>query len=675
MKQAPPGSNALIHESSPYLLQHAGDPVHWHPWGKATLELAARADKPLLVSIGYHACHWCHVMQHESFHDREVAEIMNRYFICVKVDREERPDVDQHFMTALRLMGLPGGWPLHCTALPSGEPFWGGTYFPKETWKALLTEIADYYSTHREQLALHARNLSGGIRDSLQISAGEPRTTLSPDMVRAALERWKHLFDLTSGGHKGAPKFPMPVNLHYLLQYAAVTKEQELLDFVTLTLRRMAMGGIYDQIAGGFARYSVDDQWKVPHYEKMLYDNAQLLSLYAQAFAATGEEAFREVVYGTANFLTEEFRLPDGAFCSSLDADSEGEEGKYYLWSRTELETLLGHDFTLFAHYYGIRETEAVEKTRYLLHRRETDRRFSENHGLTVGDLQKRKEQWNKLLREARRLRVPPAPDDKTIVSWCGLAITGFCRAANACGEPRFAEEAARTARFIAARAVQNDGSLLHTWKKGKPGTGGFLEDYAFVTEGLIHLFSTTGDEAWITLAERLTRYTIRHFLDETAALFRFSPVRSTDMPDSGFPVEDNVIPSPNSVMGANLFLMGRILGKPEYEDLAKKMAEKMTGRFTSLPWAHANWGRLAMLLDGRFSEIVLTGPEAETQAQQFHRLFRPRALVVFGKAPSELPLLKNRFAGDKTLVYLCQNGQCGLPSDQPGEIASGLAP
>jgi uncharacterized protein YyaL (SSP411 family) len=414
-------TNDLIHETSPYLLQHAHNPVNWHAWNDETLELAKKENKLILISVGYAACHWCHVMEHESFENDSVAKIMNENFINIKIDREERPDIDQVYMTAVQLMTGSGGWPLNCVALPDGRPFWGGTYFPKDQWINTLTKIAELYKSNPEKVTEYAENLTKGVQESELVTFNTSKAEFSKENITTAVNIWKQNFDHDLGGINKAPKFPMPNNYSFLLRHAQQTKDTELNRYTLNTLDKMALGGIFDQVGGGFARYSTDKKWHIPHFEKMLYDNAQLVSLYSDAYLVTKNELYKETVIRTLKFVERELTNKEGAFYSSLDADStskEGhlEEGAFYVWSENELKALIKKDYELFAKYYNINEYGYWEKDTYNLIRKVDDITFSKENNIATEVLKNKVTQWQKTLLKERSKRNKPRLDDKTLL-------------------------------------------------------------------------------------------------------------------------------------------------------------------------------------------------------------------------------------------------------------------
>ncbi len=659
-------TNQLINSTSPYLLQHAHNPVNWNPWSEDIVEQAKNEDKLLLVSIGYAACHWCHVMEHESFEDEQVAAKMNANFICVKVDREERPDVDHYYMTAVQLMQQQGGWPLNVIALPDGRPIWGGTYFPKATWIKNLQAISGFFRQNRSQTIDYAEQLQRGIEQTSLIVQPGKDLEIDFSVAEKAILNWKKTFDMENGGRIGAPKFPMPVNLDFLLYYGYLSSDEMVLKYVETTLLKMARGGIYDQIGGGFARYSVDEIWKVPHFEKMLYDNGQLLSLYSKGFQQFGINEFKTVVYETVDFIERELMDESGAFYSSLDADSEGEEGKFYVWNASELKEILKEDFELFSLYLNVGKKGFWEKGQSILLRDTSDEIFAENHSLTLDQLQKKVANWKKILLEARSERVRPGLDDKTLISWNALVIQGLIDANIAFKEKRFLNLAIKNATFITEKILQPDGQLFHSWKQGKSSIKGFMEDYALTIQSFVSLFEVTGDEQWLYFSEKLTDYCFDHFHDEVTGLFYFTEKSTGTIVTNHFQNEDNVIPSANSVMANNFHKLYLILGKPEYLVIARKMLQSIVHQFPKYPMAFANWGKLMLKITKPYYEVAVLGSNADEVLKEMQTGFRPNVLWVFTNSEKNIPILKNRLISGRTMIYVCTDGICKLPVENP---------
>ncbi len=656
-------TNELINSTSPYLLQHAHNPVNWIPWSEKAIEQAKTQDKLILISIGYSACHWCHVMEHESFENLEVARVMNENFVCIKVDREERPDVDNYYMTAIQLMQQQGGWPLNVIALPDGRPVWGGTYFPKELWMKNLGAINDYYNNHRIQTEDYAERLQQGIIQSSLVVPIDKEIDFDSEIIYLGVSNWKEKFDFENGGRLGAPKFPMPVNIDFLMYYAFIRKDKTTLEFIELTLKKMARGGIYDQIGGGFARYSVDEKWKVPHFEKMLYDNAQLLNTYSNGFQFFQKEEFKEVVYDTVEFLERELLDRSGAFYSSLDADSEGEEGKYYVWTEKELKTALKSDFDLFAKYFNINRKGYWEDGNYILLRDEAIDVFAQKNKLSQHQLELKIKTWKKELLKKRSGRIRPGLDDKTLTSWNALTVTGLVNAFKTFRKDKFLKLALNNAVFLRENLIKENGNLFHTWKNGVASVGGFLEDYALVIEAFLMLFENTGDKEWLHQADKLTQYVIQFFYDTESGLFYFSPKKNKTVVVNHFQKEDNVIPAANSVMGHNLHKLHLILGNPDYKKMVFKILQHIIPDFSKYPMAYANWGSLMLKITEQYYEIAVLGVKAnEIIVELQQKGYKPNVLWAFSKKGSEIPILKDRLVNDKTLIYVCKDTKCDLP-------------
>ncbi|MFI5140568.1 MAG: thioredoxin domain-containing protein, partial [Sphingobacteriales bacterium] len=461
--------NHLANSTSPYLLQHAGNPVNWYPWGPEALQKAKNENKLILVSIGYSACHWCHVMEHESFEDEKVAAVMNEYFVCIKVDREERPDVDQIYMSAVQLMSGRGGWPLNCICLPDQRPIYGGTYFRKNDWTSLLFNLADFFKNKPDEAEEYADRLTEGIRQYESVAFVKEQPDYTRDDLEQTVNAWKKYFDKTEGGLGAAPKFPMPNNWLSLMRYAHLAKDENVAGAVKLTLHKMAFGGIYDHIGGGFARYAVDGVWHVPHFEKMLYDNAQLLSLYAEAFTWNPDPLYQKIAEGIISFTLRELCSPEYGFYSALDADSEGKEGKFYIFTKTEIEHILGADADLFCIYYHITDDgNWEEEASNVLFRRESDEELAEKSGLQVNVLLEKIEASRQKVFEARSLRVRPGLDNKILASWNGLMLKGLCDAYRAFNKPEYLDIAIKNAGFILEGLLNKDGRLSRIFASPK---------------------------------------------------------------------------------------------------------------------------------------------------------------------------------------------------------------
>ncbi|MEO6903636.1 MAG: thioredoxin domain-containing protein [Bacteroidia bacterium] len=655
-------TNALINETSPYLLQHAHNPVNWYAWNDATLEKAIQENKLMLISIGYSACHWCHVMEHTSFEDEKVAQLMNDHFICIKVDREERPDIDQVYMLAVQLMTGQGGWPLNCFALPDGRPVYGGTYFPKDKWINLLLNLADLYKNDPAKMQEYAIQITQGVKLAELVKVNDKQEYLSIDLLHECYKNWKSQFDTIEGGPNKAPKFPLPNNYLFLLRYAFAadaSEKREVLDHVNLTLTKMAFGGIYDQLGGGFARYSVDGNWKVPHFEKMLYDNAQLVTLYCEAYQATKNPLYKQVVYETLAFVKRELTSPEGCFYAALDADSEGEEGTFYVWRKEELETLLKDKFNLFADYFNINERGFWEEN-YILLRHDTDEQIALKHNISVAQLQKEIQQIKKQLLTVRNNRVRPGLDDKTLTSWNALMLSAYVEAYSVFNELSFLTIAEKNAHFIIEKQLEGN-RLNHSYKNGKSTINGYLEDYCFIIEAFIALYESTFNEAYLQKANDLTAYCLIHFKDKNTGMFFFTSDEDKALISRKMELSDNVIPASNSCMAKNLFKLGHHFENEEYLNTSRKMLNNIIPEMVNYGAGYSNWAMLLIYFSKPFYEIAIVGKTVEEKRKEFNNYYFTNRIFTGCKKSSTLPLLKNRTA-EETNIYVCANNTCYKP-------------
>ena len=652
--------NRLIHESSPYLLQHAHNPVDWYPWGEEAFTKAREENKLLLISIGYAACHWCHVMERESFEDADIAALMNTHFVPVKVDREERPDVDKIYMDAVMLMTGRGGWPLNAIALPDGRPIYGGTYFPQEHWRQVLLQIAQMHKQSPERSQQYAANLTQAMQEMDVPAAGPSTEPLTGPELAAAAETWLDQIDFKWGGRDSpANKFPLPMNNLYLLRAAHLSGDERMAEAVAVTLEKMAYGGIYDHLGGGFARYSVDAFWKVPHFEKMLYDNGQLVSLYAEAWQHSGRPRYRQVVYDTLDFVARELTSPEGGFFSSLDADSEGEEGKFYTWDYEEVAALLGEDTRPFADYYNIHPFGNWEGRNILFVLEEEDE-FADRWKQDLPTFQALLTRGRARLLEARASRVRPGLDDKVLSSWNGLMLKGIVDAYRIFGEPRFLEMAQRNAAFIRDR-LSDGPRLWRSYKDGKASINAFLDDYAHVIEGYLALYSVTFEEAWLELARAHTGYVLSHFHDPESPLLFYTSDTDPVLIRRKTERQDDVIPSSNAVLADSLYTLGLLLDQRDYRERAAEMLGAMKADLLKNPAWHARWAQLALRFAYPHYEVVLTGPEAPAWRLELEQHYYPNRIFAGTVAGSDLPILQDRL-GARSTIYVCEGYTCQLP-------------
>lgn len=660
-------TNDLINETSPYLLQHAHNPVQWKPWSEEALLQAQKENKLIIVSIGYAACHWCHVMEHESFEDPKVAETMNNNFINIKVDREERPDIDQVYMSAVQLMTGSGGWPLNVITLPDGRPVWGGTYFAKGNWVDALKQISNLYEKQPDKLVEYADKLEQGIKTVDIIEPNPDEILFDKSFIKDAVASWSKLFDHEKGGTKRVPKFMMPNNYYFLLRYAHQEQDETLMQYVTHTLDKISFGGVYDHIGGGFSRYAVDDKWHVPHFEKMLYDNAQLVSLYSDAYLATRNPWYKDVVYGTLDFVANELTNKEGAFYSSLDADSltpdgELEEGAFYVWTKDELQKLLGDDYTLFADYFNVNSFGLWEKGNYVLIKKKNDSEFCKEHKISTEALAKKIKVWKSTLLNERSKRSRPRLDDKTLTSWNALMLKGYLDAYRVFNEQRFLDIALRNANFIKDRQLKKDYSLLHNYKDGKSTINGYLEDYSATIEAFILLYQITLDEQWLNTADKLTQYVFDHFYDKDKNIFYFTSDLDTKLITRTVEHMDNVIPASNSIMAKNLFLLSHYFDNKTYLEVSKNMIHNLKPLIKEYPSGYSNWLDLYTNFSSDFYEVVVIGNECMERLSELHNNYIPNKLIAGGFTESESSLLKSRFVPNKTLIYVCVNNACKYP-------------
>ena len=660
-------ANDLINETSPYLLQHAYNPVNWKAWNDESLKLAQEQNKLIVISIGYSACHWCHVMEEESFENDSVAKLMNDKFISIKVDREERPDVDQIYMNAVQLMTGSGGWPLNCITLPDGRPVFGGTYFTKKQWTKILEDMSSLYIKDPEKVIGFAEQLTEGVKNSDLIEVNKELVPFNREEIEPIITKLKSTLDFVGGGKKNAPKFPMPSNLNFLLRSSFHNNDKQLQEFVETSLTKMANGGIYDQIGGGFSRYSVDEKWHVPHFEKMLYDNAQLVSVYSKAYQLTKNEDFKRVVIETLGFIDKELTQKDGAFYSSIDADShnsngELEEGVYYTWTKKQLEELLKEDFELFKSYYNVNAIGKWEKDRYILYKTKTDKEFSEANDLTILDLHSKLSIWKTVLGKSRNTREQPRKDDKVLTSWNALMLKAYVDAYRVFGNDSYLEKAIKNATFIKENQINSDGSMFHNYKNGKSTIEGFSDDYAHTISAFIELYQATFNEEWLEIANDLMDYTLVHFINKESSMFYFTSDRATNLIARKIDVFDNVIPSSNSVLAENLFKLGHYYSNKKYINLAKQMLSNMNLDIENSPSAYTNWLVLYLNYSNPFYEIAISGSNAHNKLLELDKSYLPNVLISGAISNSDLPLLQNKYIEDETFIYVCVNGTCKMP-------------
>lgn len=655
-------SNRLINSTSPYLLQHAHNPVDWYEWGTEAHTKAVAEDKPILVSIGYSSCHWCHVMERESFEHKEIAALMNEHFVCIKVDREERPDVDQIYMEAVQAMGMNGGWPLNVFLTPDQKPFYGGTYFQPRQWASVLINLNKAWQEKKAEILESADDLKNhlNISDLKRFSGNAETLTLKQADAMFNVLRAK--FDTVYGGLDKAPKFVMPSMWEFLLRYHYLTKNEEALRMVDHTLTAVACGGIFDQIGGGFARYSVDAQWFAPHFEKMLYDNGQLLSLYSEIYTLTKKPLYRETQETTIAWLTREMMHPDGGFYSALDADTEGTEGKYYVWTFDEFAKIANQDVELAAAWFNVKPEGNWEHHQNILTKPDSPEEFAAAGHVTEEHVTSIIKAVSQKLFDKRNERPKPGLDDKILLGWNAMTICGLVDAALALDNEKSLSMALRCMQFLEANLIA-DGTVYRSFKTKQSTTEAFLEDYAFLIKAYLKLYQATFNEAHLQQAKGWCEYVLENFYDTTDGFFHFSSSQAEKLIARKKEIFDNVIPSGNSVMARNLLLLADYFEKQEWQSIADKMVTSLAGLISNEPAYTSSWGMALLETVHGFEEIAIAGKNCLTLRKEFGEHYLPFGAYAGSATTSSLPLLENRAPiNTDTLIYVCRNKTCRLP-------------
>ena len=670
--------NELHLETSPYLLQHANNPVHWKAWNDKSLAQATTENKLIIISIGYSACHWCHVMEHESFEDNEVAQTMNQHFINIKVDREERPDVDAVYMKAVQIMTGRGGWPMNVVTLPNGKPIWGGTYFRKNEWINSLEQLQELYQSNPEKILDYAEKLHEGLQATSIIEKDKSLKDFNQETLEKLVVKWQKSFDWEFGGMARAPKFMMPVNYQFLLRYGYQSNNKQILEFVNLTLTKMAYGGLFDTVDGGFSRYSVDMKWHVPHFEKMLYDNGQLVSLYAEAYKVTKNNLFKEIIEKTLTFVEKEWLTREGSFYSALDADSLNyenklEEGAFYVWTKKELQVLLQEDLELFSQVFNINDYGYWEHENYVLIQNQSLVEIANQNKITIFELESKKKSWEQILYYEREKRSKPRLDDKCLTSWNALMLKGFVDGYKALDNHHYLEIALKNADFILKNLWSSEGNLWHNYKNGKATINGYLEDYALVIDAFIALYEVTLEEHWLQKAKQLTEYTFDYFYDEKEAFFAFTSRLDEPLITKYFETEDNVIPASNSIMANNLFRLSIYFNNSHYEKVTQQMLQIILPTI-DYPSAFSNWLDVFLNFSTQNKELAICGNEAISFIKKINQSYNPNIVLAGTQKVSTLPFLHDRFSENETLFYLCQNRTCQMPTHDFQEIIKQLS-
>lgn len=688
-------TNHLIGETSPYLLQHAHNPVNWYPWGEEALTLAKQKNLPILVSIGYAACHWCHVMERESFENEETAAIMNQYFINIKIDREERPDLDHIYMDAVQAITGSGGWPLNVFLTPETKPFYGGTYFPpvhahnRPSWPDVLKSISTAFTEKRHEIDAQAENLTDHLQkanafglqttgNAAQLFTNEKITEAFTNLMKNADKEW--------GGFGNAPKFPQTFSIQFLLRFAHYQKIKDrnkndndrnnvwkqAQEMALLSLDKMIEGGIYDQAGGGFARYSTDAEWLAPHFEKMLYDNALLVSVISEAYQLTKSERYKEVIEETIDFIEREMMHVSKGFYAALDADSEGVEGKFYVWNIDEVKTLLGDDAALFCKYYDITEKGNWEHVN-ILRVKVPLKEFAAANNIPVEEVSEKLNRGKQVLFEKRKERIRPLTDDKIILGWNALMNTASSKAFAATGLERYRQLAIDNMQFLIKNlAIKNENGFHHTWKDDQAKHPAFLDDYAYLVEALIHLQEITADVNWLLKAKEITGFVIENFSEPETGFFFYTKQGQADVIIRKKEVYDGAVPSGNAVMAGNLHYLSIVFDNREWEKRSTDILSSLSNTITRYPGSFGKWNCLLIEKLTGTAEIAVVGTGFEEVNKEILSNFIPNRVIMASVAENEyFPLLRAKETKEETLVYVCRNFSCLQPVASVKEAVS----
>lgn len=672
-------TNKLIQETSPYLLQHAHNPVDWYPWGEEALHKAKQEDKPILVSIGYAACHWCHVMEKESFEDEATADIMNQHFVCIKIDREERPDLDHFFMDALQATSGNGGWPLNMFLTSEAKPFYGGTYFPprrvhnRPSWQEVLLHIHQAYLNRRGEVEEQAKNLieyltkaNQTFQSKVQIDGNQ----FTMDQCHKAFDAILSMSDQEYGGFGKAPKFPQTFTIQFLLRYAYYTGEQAAAKQAELSLKSMMRGGIYDQIGGGFCRYSTDETWLAPHFEKMTYDNALILVALSEAYQLTRDDEYKRVAQQTVDFMKREMMSEEGGFYAALDADSEGEEGKFYTWRKDEFDQVLKNDAPLLSKWYDVTNQGNWEGVN-ILHTTQSLENWVKENGFSTDQALAKIQEASRLLLEARNKRIRPGTDDKIILGWNALFNHALVKASLAFNEPSWLKLAEENMDFLIA-VFHKEGNLpwLHTYKNGEAKYPAFLDDLAYLIQALLSIYEPTGNLAYLEKARKIIHYLQQYFLDEDGLFYYYTPSNQEDVLVRKKDIYDGAMPSGNALMAWNLHKAGILLGEGGWKQQASHMLETVKEGVLKYPNSFGIWANLLLELVQGTHEILVLGAQMREEGWSLLSQFIPNKVVMLSNEVDErYPLLVQKQLSDRTTFYVCKDYSCQLPVNSVSEV------
>ncbi|RPI74033.1 MAG: thioredoxin domain-containing protein [Ignavibacteriales bacterium] len=670
-------TNRLIKEKSPYLLQHAGNPVDWYPWTDEAFDKARQEDKPVFLSIGYSTCHWCHVMEKESFEDRKVAELLNDAFISIKVDREERPDIDALYMSVCQILTGGGGWPMTIIMTPEKKPFFAGTYFPRESrfgrigMLELIPRIKELWKTKRDEILNSSDQISNAVISSSSLQKGKP---LKEDIFKIAFTEFEEKFDEQFGGFGSSPKFPSPHNLMFLLRYYRRYNDNKALNMVEKTLTEMRNGGIYDHIGFGFSRYSTDREWLVPHYEKMLYDQALLTMAYIEVYQVTKNKFYKDTAEEILSYVIRELTSHEGGFFSAEDADSEGVEGKFYLWSAEEIRSILGNDADIFMKYFNVREKGNLPENEMetaganILHIKKRLKDFSQEEGYSEEVLRDKFEKARQKLFKVREKRIHPIKDDKVLTDWNGLMISAFAKAAQVFNKKIYTDIAAKACEFIFSKMFENNEKLLHRYREGDAAVYGNADDYAFFISALLDLYETTFEIKYLKKAVKLNEDFLKYFWDDASGGFFFTPVYGEKLISRQKEIYDGAVPSGNSVAMLNLLRIARITAETKYEETAEVINKVFSSQVSRYPAGFTQFLIALNFVIGPSKEIIISGEDYAAFAHRIFRKFLPEKIVVkISSVKDEIlelvPYLKDYTpVKNKTNVFICENYSCNLP-------------
>ena len=655
--------NKLANEKSLYLKQHATNPVNWYPWGNQALDSAKNSDKLLLISVGYSSCHWCHVMEEESFTDNDVAQVMNSNFVNIKVDREERPDLDEIYMKALVLMTGSGGWPMNIIALPDGTPIWGGTYVPKTQWIQVLNQVSGFYKTRKPDVLEYANSVREGVKKEALVKPSPRNETYSTELQIELAEKAFKYSDKINGGIGNGQKFPLPSMLNFFLRFSNEYSNQDMKDFVYTTLMKISRGGINDRIDGGFHRYTVDNTWHIPHFEKMLYDNAQLLSIYSNAFKVFKDERFKSELYNIHRFLESKMTGEDNLIYSSISADTNYKdgtksEGDFYVWEAEELKKILKDDFKWVSEYYNINQTGYWENDRYVFYQTISDKEYCEKQGVNLTQFNKKLNRVNSLLKIEREKRVHPIIDSKIIFSWNALTIRGLVDSYKTTKDPIFLNKALLINNSLSKKMIDKN-IIQHT--SSSPAEVLFFEDYSYYIDALIGLYEITFDQKYLQFADELVVFSNEKFKEESG-FYRFSTNQENLFADSLINLQDGVTPSANSVMNFNLFRLGHFNGNKNYLSQSKTMINNVSEVIKERVTDHLLWLNNSHNYSQKFYEIAISGKNALVKANELMEKYLPNTITAASDTETNFYLLKDRYFEDETYIYVCVDNTCKFP-------------